>query len=81
MERAGMPWSVAMRISGHKTEAVYRRYDIVSERDLREARVRMERFFDGKKAAFVTETGANTGTIDNPDPNQGEGKIIRKSLN
>jgi integrase len=37
LERAGVPRKVAMEISGHKTESVYRRYDIVAERDLREA--------------------------------------------
>jgi integrase len=37
MERAGVPRSVAMKITGHKTEAIYRRYAIVSEADLREA--------------------------------------------
>jgi hypothetical protein len=26
-----------MKITGHKTESIYRRYDIVSEEDLREA--------------------------------------------
>jgi integrase len=36
MERAGLSRSVAMQLTGHKTEAVYRRYAITSESDLRE---------------------------------------------
>ena len=37
MERAGVPRSVAMKLTGHKTESVYRRYAIVSDAELREA--------------------------------------------
>jgi hypothetical protein len=41
LERAGVPRSVAMRMVGHRTEAVYRRYAIVSESDLRAAAERL----------------------------------------
>jgi integrase len=49
LERAGVPRSVAMAMTGHKTEAVYRRYDIVSERDLYDAAARIDRLADGQK--------------------------------
>jgi integrase len=35
LERAGVPRSAAMKMVGHKTEAIYRRYAIVAESDLR----------------------------------------------
>jgi integrase len=34
LERAGVPRSVAMKLVGHKTEAIYRRYAVTSESDL-----------------------------------------------
>jgi integrase len=49
MERAGMPRNVAMGITGHRTEAVYRRYDIVSEKDMQLAASRMDEFFEAQR--------------------------------
>jgi integrase len=43
LERAGVPRSVAMKMVGHKTEAIYRRYAIVDEAMLREGAERLTR--------------------------------------
>ncbi len=40
-ERAGVPRSVAMKLVGHKTEAIYRRYAIVAPQDLADGMKRL----------------------------------------
>jgi integrase len=54
LERAGVSRSVAMEMTGHKTESVYRRYAIVEEADLVQA---------GLKLAAVTANGDSFGDL------------------
>jgi integrase len=42
MIRRGIPQTTAMKISGHRTESVFRRYAIVGEEDLRDAARKLE---------------------------------------
>jgi len=42
LSRAGVPEPVAMKITGHKTNSMYRRYRIVDEDELREAQEKLQ---------------------------------------
>ena len=45
--RSGVPRRIAMKISGHLTEATFERYNIVDSTDLHEAMAKVEKHFDG----------------------------------
>jgi hypothetical protein len=44
LKRAGVSRNDAMKMVGHKTEAIYRRYAIADERSMKEAAEKLERF-------------------------------------
>jgi integrase len=52
LERAGVPRSAAMKMVGHKTEAMYRRYAIADESMLREGAAKLEALLEAQRAAF-----------------------------
>ena len=63
LERAGVPRSVAMKLVGHKTEAIYRRYAIVSQRDLAEGVAKLAALPGSSAGRTVLAFPSSSGTV------------------
>ena len=63
MEREAVPRGVAMKILGHKTEAMYRRYAIVSDADLKAAAVRRSGILLGIGGGLCLKPSPQVGNI------------------
>ncbi len=78
LERAGVSRSVAMKLTGHKTEAVYRRYAIVVEADLREGVQKLATLHASDRAAPNTvlplgRSGTKVAQFRHSGPKAGSG--------
>jgi hypothetical protein len=69
LERAGVPRSAAMKMVGHKTESVYRRYAIVDESMMREGAAKLAALHDAQrrqataKLAVLPVQGESTAKV------------------
>ncbi|MFB3144502.1 MAG: tyrosine-type recombinase/integrase, partial [Candidatus Methylomirabilales bacterium] len=66
LERAGVPRSTAMKMVGHKTEAIYPRYAIVDEAMMREGADKLARYERSNKLESlgkVAEQGKDLGKV------------------
>jgi integrase len=61
MIRAGVPQSVAMRVSGHKTTAIFLRYDITSESDKQDALRKVQAHREAQPTAKPNVAQGNFG--------------------
>ena len=62
MTRAGVPEKIAMSISGHKTRAIFDRYNITNEEDIRAGQTRTQEYLTRRRGTppFSAEHGQNT---------------------
>jgi len=63
LERAGVPRSAAMKMVGHKTEAMYRRYAIADESMLREGAAKLEALLEAQRGALRVVAPLRTGKV------------------
>jgi integrase len=56
LRRAGVPESVVMKISGHKTREVFERYNIIDSKDTTEAMQRLNEFYRAEDAKLGART-------------------------
>lgn len=78
LERAGVPRSVAMRLTGHRTEAVYRRYAIAAEADLVDGVRKLAALPPASPTPAVVPLPERKGTVGAQSPPSASGRTARQ---
>lgn len=94
MVRSGTSEHTAMKISGHRSAGVFRRYNIISERDIDQAGERLEQFFTGRTldgdkngdkiqaaGSQIVQTMDMMSIMGITPPDGEEGKVLSSSRN
>lgn len=84
MEKAGIPRAEVMQITGQKTESIYKRCDLGSEKGATEAGKRLRRFLaerEAEKRADLEKVGEKLGGKITEDAGRTDGVFASKRLN
>lgn len=60
LRRAGVDTATAMKIVGHKSEKMWKRYNAIEERDLMLAAQKLNRYLQGNTPGTLAETAAES---------------------
>jgi integrase len=63
LQRAGVDTAIAMKIVGHKSEKMWKRYNSIAERDLTQAAQKVHKYLQGNTSGTLAEGSGTYQTV------------------